>query len=158
METCLDSSRVRLEAIQEEVKRRERGWMAKGIPWEGAAYRNARTASLQIALLCMSRYAPSGYCHSNLEACHSHPLYIRKNMLASQTSILENVVAASSLAANWLAQALSLFCFVITTADVSLFGELGQSSTLNTMHYLTPKLSIKLASKADVVQLSAWRL
>ena len=59
MEVFFDTVRVRIDRLQSQVREAERRWAAAGIPWDGSAFRRCRLASLHIATLFMSRWAPS---------------------------------------------------------------------------------------------------
>ena len=58
MEVFFDTVRVRIDRLQSQVREAERRWAAAGIPWDGSAFRRCRLASLHIATLFMSRWAP----------------------------------------------------------------------------------------------------
>ena len=56
IEGFFDTARVRIEKLSARLEAADRRFTAERLPWERAVFRNARSATLNLAIIYMSRY------------------------------------------------------------------------------------------------------
>ena len=68
IEGFFDTARVRIEKLSARLEAADRRFTAERLPWERAVFRNARSATLNLAIIYMSRYASQALCSAAGEA------------------------------------------------------------------------------------------
>ena len=72
IEGFFDTARVRIEKLSARLEAADRRFTAERLPWERAVFRNARSATLNLAIIYMYMYAFQAFFHLR-GSCYQPP-------------------------------------------------------------------------------------